>query len=130
MAVKRKAMTPAEREFNVNKVIAICWDKFCRGAELPVDDQCMDRALKLGALGNIRKNIDELSKFGETFAATQDCSLRAGRRAHFLATRSQPEKTSIDADIYEDAIQHVARSIERMAKRSGSGEVRVEGVLC
>lgn len=125
----RKRVSSADADFLVNKLVAIYWEQFGRGAEKPVDPGCFDRAVELGALANVRSNLAELAKFGPMFKGAETCSFRAGRRAGAQATKAKLK--TITPDIYEEAFLWVARSNTQLSKRNGrAGKISVEGFLC
>ena len=124
-------MSKEEKEYMVVKISSLYWEAFGRCAELPVDPACFDKAVELGALANLRKNVKELSKFGKVFRDTEGCSKKAGRRAKYLAGKSRPKLKTITPEIYEEAFQHVASGIQKVAARRGkSSKVGTEGLLC
>lgn len=126
-----KRTSREQKEYLVIKISSLYWEAFGRCAELPVDPECFDRAVELGALENMRKNLKELSKFGKAFRDTEGCSKKAGRRAKLLADRARPKLKKITPDVYQEAFEHVAGGIARAAARqSASSRVGVEGMLC
>lgn len=125
----KKGASKRDAEFLVNKLVAIYWEQFGRGAVKPVDPGCFDRAVELGALANVRSNLVELSKFGTMFKGAETCSFRAGKRAGAQATKAKLK--TITPDIYEEAFLWVARSNAQLSKRNGrAGKIEVEGFLC
>ena len=112
----------------VVKICALYWEQFGRGAELPVEPGCFDRAVRLGALANVRKNIEILAEFGKTFKEAEGCSYKAGVNAKALAAKAKLD--TITPDIYEQAFNMVATQVQRVASRAPAGTVRAEGILC
>ena len=134
-AATRKTMTKSEQDKLVTKIVAIYWEQFGRGAKLPVEPGCFDRAVDLGALANVRKNIEELSKFRAMFKQAEGCSFKAGKRAHKIATSRKPKMKTITADVYEEAFLFVASQIDKAARRKGATQtdkkkLGQQGVLC
>ncbi len=130
-----KTMTKSEAEALVVKIVSIYWEQFGRGAGLPVEPACFDRAVEMGALGNVRKNLKELAKFGAVFKQAEGCSLKAGKRAKKLANETKPKTKTITPDIYEEAFLYVANSIDRAVRRRGlttaqKNVLGQQGILC
>ena len=126
-----KRMSQEQKDYLVTKISAIYWEQFGRGAELPVEPDCFEKAVELGALSNIRKNIKELAKFGKTFKTAEGCSFKAGKRAKFLAGKQRPKMKTITPEIYQEAFEHVAENISRLAARNKkSSKIAPEGILC
>ncbi len=125
-----KPMSNAEKNMLINKLVAIFWEQFGRGATLPVERDCFDRAVQLGALANIRTNLPQLVKFGAEFKQAEICSFRAGKRAKFLASKAMPRMRTITPDVYQQAFEYIAGNVAKAAKKSGSGPIRAQGLLC
>jgi hypothetical protein len=127
-----KRMSQEQKDYLVTKISAIYWEQFGRGAELPIEPDCIDRAVELGSLANIRKNIKELSTFGTLFTTAEGCSFKAGKRAKFLAGKQRPMLKTITPEIYQEAFEYVAESITRLAARSKKqgSKIAPEGILC
>lgn len=124
-------MTAAQRDFEINKLVAIYWEQFGRGAGLPVDKECFDKSVELGALANIKTHLAVLSTYGKDFKQAEMCSLKAGKQAKKLANSANPKLKSINAATYETAFQHVANQVSRVAKRTAaSSKPKSEGLLC
>lgn len=119
---------PSEQEFLVVKVSALFWATFARGADMPVEPGCFNRAMELGALANVRKHILILKEMGETFLEAEHCSYKAGVEAKKMATNAGVP--AITPDIYQAAFEKIAGQIQRVAGRRPAGAVRAEGLLC
>ena len=125
------AKTVARQEFEVNKLVAIYWEQFGRGAKLPVDLDCFDRSVKLGALANVRRHLATLSTYGDEFRQAEKCSLKAGQQARKLAKAAGAK--SISADIYEQAFKHVAKVVRRTGgkkKPAAPAPLSTQWLLC
>lgn len=119
-----------EEEFLAIKIVAIFWERFAAATGgIKIDLDCFERAVSLGALANVRKNILKLSQFGADFQAAERCSIKAGQRAGQEAKRLKSK--TITADIYEEAFCWVAQGMSKLAQRQErQGELVVEGVIC
>ena len=120
-STKKPAMArELTRDELIVKLVAIFWEQFGRGANLQIAPECFDRAVNLGALDNVRNNLDELSDFdGEAFEAAKFCSFRAGRRARRNAvTHVSGKKDRIDADMYQEAFEWIAEGNDRLIRRN------------
>lgn len=120
--------TKLEDDYLVMKLSALCFAEFSRGAGLPIEPACFDRAVEFGALANIRKSVDELSTFGESFRGIEDCSYKAGQRAKYIAIHANPKMETITPDVYQEAFTFVA---DKVAKRHEKyPHIVPEGMLC
>jgi hypothetical protein len=122
-------LTPEERELLVIKIVALCWEQFGRGAgRAKVLPECFDKAVELGALANVRKNLDILGEFGKNFRLVQKCSLEAGQYAlaHAIPDLDPTKPPSITPAVYEAAF--IAGSPP--PPPPGSGKVDAQGMLC
>lgn len=117
MVTKKKPSSRSEKEALVRKLSSIFWAEFAKGAELPVDHQCFDRAVSLGVEKNMRRVLGKFGKFGKDFELSKACSLRAGKKAKRMADSAKPKMKSIDPDTYEKAFQWVSDSYKRKGTR-------------
>ena len=121
MAAKKKVLTKSEKDALNTKINSLLWEQVVRGAQLPIDHKCIDRAIELGVLKNLQGNTDKLKSFGKQFDLTKACCLRAGKKAKSLADASRPKKKTIDPDTFEEAFNWVAKSYARGIKAKGGG---------
>jgi hypothetical protein len=122
-------LTLKAREALVTKIVAILWAEFVKAAQLPVDDGCFDEAIALGALKNVRKDIQKFSNVRQVnYQILKICSIQAGNRAKRLAR--QKNAPNITKAIYREAFNSVKNGVNAWTTQKGQGVIHPFGPLC
>jgi len=101
----------------------VFWQAFVETAHvtyMDVDSGCYQRAIDLGALANLRKNIQDLKDYpsGPNFISTRNCCVVAAVTAAKMTRKKDRDETTIYPDIYELAFKDTHKNVP-MAPNGG-----------
>jgi hypothetical protein len=105
-----------EEEDLVVKLSVLFWSAFEKTAHIAnmnVHPDCYDKAVELGALANLRKNIKDLKDYpdGPNFISTRNCCVVAAVTAVDMTRKKNKDETTIYPEIYALAFQDTHHNV-------------------